>query len=330
MNLLNEEFQKEHQMKWGALNQFKRYYENKFNLWEKLFEPSFQEHALWFEINTKIQNISLHYVNLENKDFLNTTLYDAKKTIVMTSATLSINGSLEYFKKQLKIERETIQAILPTPFHYKEQCRMMVVKNMAQPLGGDSQDSAYFKESLSFIKQIIETSEGGVLILCTSFLQLNYLEKNLKDLGERYPLFIQNTKTASLLLKEFQENQKGVLIGVDSFWEGIDVVGPSLKTVIIMKLPFKPPTNPISQTLYEIAQKEGKNAFITVSVPEAVIRFKQGFGRLIRSRKDKGCVICLDNRLISKAYGKEFISSLPTRTYYLEKDDILKTIKEFS
>lgn len=327
---LSEDFQKEHQTKWKTLEQIQKYFDHQFFLWDMLFDPPTQNHALWIEIENVNQNIEIHYVNLDNQEFLDKTLYQKKLSISMTSATLTINKNFDFIKNQLKLQnKDILEEILPASFHYQEQCKMMVVKDMSEPSQIDSEQSSYILESIAFAKEIIQTSKGGVLILCTSFMQMELLKRGLDSLKENFPLFIQNTEPQNLLIQKFLKANNGILIGVDSFWEGIDVPGDALRVVIIMKLPFRPPNNPISQVLYEIAEKNNQNAFLTLSVPEAVIKFKQGFGRLIRSKKDRGSVICFDNRMIHKSYGHEFIKSLPTRTYFLNKEAILNSIKSF-
>ena len=138
----------------------------------------------------------------------------------------------------------------------------------------------------------------------------------------------QGDAPRQLLIEKFKTQKRCVLFGTDSFWEGVDIAGDALRLVIIVKLPFRVPTDPLMQAVSESMELEGKNPFMEYQVPQAVMKFKQGFGRLIRTKTDRGCILCLDKRLITKQYGKLFLQSLPScKTIFGNKDEVIKAIQ---
>ena len=160
-----------------------------------------------------------------------------------------------------------------------------------------------------------------MLVLFTSYAMLNKVQQALKDepsLGDYRILAHGQDGSRSSLLEALQDGEKTVLLGANSFWEGVDVKGASLRTVVITKLPFTPPTMPIENARNDLLKSQGKNAFSTNSLPQAVLRFRQGCGRLIRSNSDRGCIIILDNRVLTKSYGRTFLDSLPEQPIWTD------------
>ena len=163
------------------------------------------------------------------------------------------------------------------------------------------------------IWKTVYTSRGNAFVLFTSYGMLKKVYEELQEKFEqhRYLVMKQGDDHRQSLLNKFRENNYSVLFGTDSFWEGVDVVGEALRCVILVKLPFQVPSEPIVEARSEAIRNEGGNPFFEYAVPRAIVKFKQGFGRLIRNRHDRGCIVCLDSRLMTKNYGRSFINSLP-------------------
>ncbi len=190
----------------------------------------------------------------------------------------------------------------------------------------------FIKEAAEVIKESIAIADGGVFVLFTSYDMLRRVGDELDDFCEQrnFPLFKQGEMPRHLMLESFKREKGSVLLGADSFWEGVDVVGDDLRLVIIVKLPFPVPSDPLLEARSEVLRAEGKNPFMEDSVPQAVVKFKQGFGRLMRSSKDRGCVLCLDERLFRKAYGKTFLRSLPECTVSFDtRESVFQDMKNF-
>jgi ATP-dependent DNA helicase DinG len=160
--------------------------------------------------------------------------------------------------------------------------------------------------------EAIRASDGGTFVLCTSYALIDALHGAAQEqLGDEFPLLKQGEMGRMHLLQRFKEDRRSVLFGTDSFWEGIDVKGDQLRLVIIPRLPFRVPTEPIQQARFERLEAEGLDPFRAYSLPQAVLRFRQGFGRLIRTQKDTGVVLLLDRRVTNHSYGRVFLASLP-------------------
>jgi ATP-dependent DNA helicase DinG len=193
-------------------------------------------------------------------------------------------------------------------------------------------DSQFTKEAAERILMAIKASHGNTFVLFTSYSMMRYcrhlLADKLKEL--RFPLFTQGDNTRKKLLEQFVKTDRSVLFGTDSFWEGVDVAGDALRCVIITKLPFQVPKEPIIQARMEAIKSQGGNPFMDYAIPNAIVKFKQGFGRLIRKKKDRGCIICLDSRLVSKYYGKLFLNSLPDcQKIFVNSKDMEEAMKTF-
>lgn len=254
---------------------------------------------------------------------LNERLYSRARSIVLTSATMAMDGSFEFLRSGVGLgelkgsdpvggeggSRPPVEeALLPAPFNYKEQVLLAVPTDMPEP-GTDLFPGAV----ATMVGEAVKISDGNALILFTSY---SLLEKVYNSLYEELSMkgFLtlrQGAKPRSLLLKEFSVEDRSVLFATDSFWEGVDVRGESLRLVVIVRLPFKVPTDPVIEARVESIEQAGRNSFLEYTVPQAVLKFKQGFGRLIRSRTDKGAVLVLDRRVVSKHYGRYFLKSLP-------------------
>ncbi len=241
-------------------------------------------------------------------------LFDKLPTCVISSATLTIRNSFRSICEQIGLNSEGEDVKLSqfeSPFDYEKNALFVVPTDLVPP------DHPNHESSLSpAILELIKASRGGSFVLFTSFNSLEktfaQLQVELQTLG--YLPLKQGALPRSQLLRDFKSHQNAVLFGTDSFWEGVDVAGPALRQVIITKLPFQPPNDPLAQARSEYLSKQGKNPFVHYWLPKAIVKFKQGFGRLIRSKEDFGSVICLDTRILQKSYGKLFIDSIPQCT----------------
>ena len=286
-----------------------------------------EEYVSWIE---KGKNISFILTPLDVSHILKETLYENLKTIIFTSATLTIKGDFEFWKKRIgiqNIERKITEKIFTSPFDYPRQVMLTVPTDLRDP-----SDSLYTEELSVFIKNMVITADGGALILFTSYSMLmevyNAIKEDITKTG--ITILRQGEFDRFKIQKIFNEDIKSILLATDSFWEGIDSPGETLKMLIICRLPFKVPSDPVIKSRIEKIEKEGGNSFMDYLLPEAVIKLKQGFGRLMRRKDDFGVVIITDNRIIKKSYGQIFLSSLPeTLTYYSESKNIESKVEDF-
>lgn len=242
-------------------------------------------------------------------------LFDRLTTCILTSATLSVNGSFDFMARELGVDRlEGVRFIsVPPPFDYARQALLCVPVDFPHPAAAEGE---FVGAAARFLLDLAEGIGGGILVLFTSNRMLRAVHARLKGGLDwrRTRLLAQGIDGGrSRILAEFQADPGAILLGAASFWEGIDVPGNGLRCVVLVRLPFNPPHLPLQEARLEEAGLRGEDGFRTVAVPEAVIRFKQGFGRLIRRGDDRGAVVVLDRRLISRrsSYGADFIESLP-------------------
>lgn len=256
-------------------------------------------------------------------------LYSRCDTVVMTSATMAVRKDFEFIKSGLGLmdEDRVSELILPSPFNYKEQLLLAIPTDIPEPGTRDYSDTIS-----PLILDAVMASRGNALILFTSY---SLLESVYREVYEELELsgiltLKQGVLPRGRLLDKFRVKDGSVLFATDSFWEGVDVPGNALSLVVITRLPFRVPTEPIIEARVEYMESIGTNSFIEYSVPVAVLKFKQGFGRLIRTRSDKGVVLVLDRRIISKFYGRYFLDSLPDCGQLVDKSgEIIAALEEF-
>ena len=294
------------------------------------FINSFEDdnYIYWLDINSKRTNVVLTATPLNIAKKLSSVLFDNLDRLVFASATIVVNGNFDYFKKSLGLDEEDcIEAIIKSPFNYDKQMSVYIPTDIQ-----DSENiNAFVSDASRFILDILLKTSGKAFILFTSYTMLNQIyysiSKKLKDKG--FEVFLHGDKPRSQLIKEFKEAENPILFGTTSFWEGVDVQGENLSNVIITKLPFLVPTDPVVSAISKKIEEEGRNSFTDFQLPEAIIKFKQGVGRLIRKKTDRGNIFILDNRILKKRYGSLFINALPSQKNIkiLEKDDIIEEIE---
>ena len=280
----------------------------------------------WMEVKRYRENPSVRFcaAPLSVSEDLKTCLYDNYNTIILTSATLAINKNFKFLKDDVGLHQVTgerlTELILNSPFDFKRQVIIGIPTDISEP-----SEPGYASALEENILKTVEISGGRALILFTSYSLLDNLYRRLSPrithLG--YTCLKQGMDNRHNLLETFKKDKTSVLFATDSFWEGIDVKGDALECVILTRLPFKVPTEPIIEARVEAIERAGGDAFYNYSVPMAVIKFKQGFGRLIRSRDDRGVVIIFDSRVATKRYGKIFLQSLPDARCIKDKKEVV-------
>lgn len=238
-------------------------------------------------------------------------LFDQVRSVVLTSATLETNGArpFEYIRERLHLDHETHGLALGSPFRYREQLRVFVEADLPDP-----STFAFAEAACDAIQKYLVRSGGRAFVLFTSFDMLTRFSERLRGFLEEneMPLFVHGSgMPRSQLLDQFRTTPRSVLFGTDTFWMGVDVPGDALSNVIIVKLPFAVPSHPVLEARIERIREKGGNPFRELQLPEAVLKFKQGVGRLIRTKTDQGIVVILDPRVCTKSYGKHFLKALP-------------------
>jgi ATP-dependent DNA helicase DinG len=263
-------------------------------------------------------NTFLQATPIDVGPILKTALFDQLECAVLTSATLAVGGGFEYMRGRLGLEYAR-EVVLPSHFDYQSQAVFYVPPDLPDP-----RTPQFVSKAADRIRSLLEITRGRAFVLFTSYAQMNEVYQRL--LGElEFPMLLQGDAPKTALLQEFRITPNAVLFATSSFWQGVDVQGEQLSCVIIDRLPFAVPSDPVVAARVKSIDAEGGNAFFDYQVPAAVITLKQGFGRLIRSLHDRGVLVLLDNRILKKQYGKVFVESLPS---YRRTTDI-KVVEEF-
>ena len=252
---------------------------------------------------------SLHAAPVDVASRLRPIFFEDGQTCIMTSATLGTGDKeLSYFRKRIGAE-EARAVMIGSPFDYEKQMQSFVIGSMPDP-----RDDNYEEMLVHWLERVLRKSGGKAFVLFTSHRLLRAVADEMEEFfeDEDIKLLAQGMgMSRQKMVSEFRKDESSVLFGTDSFWAGVDVPGKSLSNVIITRLPFSVPDHPLTAARLEEIEAEGRNPFMEYSVPEAVLKLRQGVGRLIRTKKDEGMVVIMDNRVVTKRYGKIFLSALP-------------------
>ncbi len=239
-------------------------------------------------------------------------VYGNLRSVVMTSATLTVDHTFDYLFSRIGLDKvppkRIVAEALDSPFDYASQAMLAIPTDIATP---DSKQ--FLHEVADYVQAILEITRGHAFVLFTSFYALDFVFRKLKDTLQARGItpLKQGSAARTHLIERFRSDTSSVLFGTDSFWEGVDVAGDALQCVILPKLPFRVPTEPVLEARAEAIEAAGGSSFMQYTVPQAVVKFRQGFGRLIRRKTDRGAVVILDRRILTKHYGKVFLRSLP-------------------
>ena len=260
--------------------------------------------------------VGLSSVPLNLAPILRDALFDRVDTVVLTSATLAAGGEFSFLTERLGLtippEPVKYAEILPSPFDFERQCLFGVPTDLPEPR---SDEPGHEQAMAQAIVQLAHTADGGMFVLFTSHAALRRVAGLLRGrLGGRWPLLVQGEAQRDYLIRRFRDAGSAILLGTDSFWEGVDVPGPSLRALVLAKLPFRVPSEPLTAARIEALEAQGEDGFRRYLLPLAALKLKQGFGRLIRSGTDVGVVILMDHRIVKRSYGEVLLSTLPPAT----------------
>ena len=280
-----------------------------------------EQYVYWMEVESRTARKQVYFFAalLQVSAALAEPLFAQKRSLVLTSATLTVKNSFSYFAQRLGLDQlpdRTVRTLqLPSPFHYEEQGLLLIPSDFPAP--GKESEQAYLDAVIQGCVDVVTRAKGRTMILFTSHSMLRTVHQGMKERlaleSEAYMVLGHgvDSNNRSKLVSLFQSLERSVLLGTSSFWEGVDIPGETLSCLVIVRLPFDPPNLPVYQGRAELLQAQGKNAFMSLALPQAVIQFKQGVGRLIRHQLDRGVVVVFDTRVVEARYGKTFLQSLP-------------------
>ncbi len=290
-----------------------------YELVKKFFtQERVENEVFWLERENYNNDLRLHITPLMIANIFHDYLFSSKESIVLTSATLSVEENFSFLIEQLGIPEELVDtARIPSPFFYDEQSLLLIDNSLPDPVR--TSEEGFGMAVAEALTVLLKVMNGNTLVLFTSHKLMRYvfdlLCETLRQAG--LELFADGINgRRNTLIGELKNNSNAIVFGAGTYWEGIDLPGQSLTSLVIVKLPFLPPNMPLIEAKTEELVKNGKNGFFHLSLPQAVLKFRQGYGRLIRTMDDCGIVVVMDNRLIAKRYGKSFLHSLPDQHYF--------------
>lgn len=300
----------------------------------RIFLNATEQDVVWIDIDFRsYQNSTTIYLQpVSISQQLQELFFGDKKSVVITSATLSIDNQFNYILKELGLKESTKKLSIPSPFDYQNKVKVFVPEDLPDIRSVSNEE--YVAAITEQIISIAEVTKGRILTLFTAQDMLRKTFTLMKESGllEDYALIAQGITSGSRsrLTRNFQKFDKAILFGTSSFWEGIDIPGEDLSCLIMVRLPFSPPDDPFMQAKCDESKRLGGNPFMDISLPEAVLKFKQGFGRLIRTEQDKGVFIIFDRRIVTAKYGKWFFNSIPVvDVMEMDNEEMLKKIRNW-
>ncbi|TMP82581.1 ATP-dependent helicase [Pseudoalteromonas phenolica] len=272
------------------------------NQLERAFDTTQTGYSYWYETTRRFLTINITPLNVANK--FKEIIERTQASFTFASATLSVNDSLDHFNKSLGLKPEH-QLLVESPFDYENQAVLCMPRYLPE-----TSDDMMPHSLVKLAKELIKAAKGRTFLLFTSYRVMHLVYEGLSTATE-YPLFMQGQSSKRIILEQFIRHGNAVLMGTASFWEGVDVRGDALSCVLIDKLPFTSPDDPLLQARMKDCELTGGEPFEDIQLPQAIINLKQGVGRLIRDHSDKGVLVICDNRLVTRKYGQTFLQSLP-------------------
>ena len=270
--------------------------------------PQTEDDVLWLSRNQGKGEVSFHSAPLDVAATLQEQLFSRKESVVLTSATLSTDGTFDHFRRRTGVPEDSDELQVGTPFDYRKAALLLIPEDMPQPNA-----DGYLQAVSRVLIDLASSLDGHTMALFTSYSALRGVSQRVRThlQGRGVEVFAQGVDgSAPQLMSRFRENPKSLLLGTSSFWEGVDLPSGVLKALVLTRLPFQVPTDPIVKARSD----QYKEPFMEYSIPQAVLRFRQGIGRLIRSKEDRGVIVVLDKRITGRSYGKSFLQSIPPCT----------------
>jgi ATP-dependent DNA helicase DinG len=299
---------------------------------ETLKPPTGTKTVRWLESKGRERSVTATAVPLDLAPILRDDLFRRVKTTIVTSATLATDGNFSFLRNRLGLNEDDVEpdtGVFPSPFHYEIQSLLAIPADAPQP---NKEAAAHSTFVTQIVKDVTQASGGGLFVLFTSHKDVRLMAAELRASGfERgNPLLVHGETSRDSLLDRFRASRSSVLLGTASFWEGVDVPGDALRGLVIAKLPFKVPTEPLTAAHCEAIERNGGDAFAEYMLPHAALRLKQGFGRLIRTSTDSGVVVICDPRVVKMGYGRELLRVLPPARRLVGRwPDLMQEISAF-